>query len=135
MHCPTTPFELFYVKNSNSYIIMLYMFLSDGDFLKECIKKNHQKTYKQYTPIYMDTPFLISLGLLFLVYFWSTKKTFFVAVNKIGTRPLANASISIFGWVKYVLNSPIMASNFGFETSPNYSMLIDSSTKDRKALM
>jgi hypothetical protein len=57
------------------------------------------------------------------------------AVNKIGTRPLANASISIFGRVKYVLNSPILASNFGFETSPNYSMLIDSSTKDRKALM
>jgi hypothetical protein len=57
------------------------------------------------------------------------------AVNKIGTRPLANASISIFRRVKYVLNSPILASNFGFETSPNYSMLIDSSTKDRKALM
>jgi len=57
------------------------------------------------------------------------------SVEKIGTRPLANANISIFGRVKYVLNSPILASNFGFETSPNYSMLIDSSTKDRKALM
>ena len=45
-----------------------------GIFLRNALKKNHQKTYKQYTPIYMDTPFLISLGLLFLVYFWSTKK-------------------------------------------------------------
>jgi hypothetical protein len=57
------------------------------------------------------------------------------AVNKICTRPLANTSISIFGRIKYVLNSRILASNFGFETSPSYSMLIDSSTKDRKALM
>ena len=56
-------------------------------------------------------------------------------MNKIGTRPLANESISIFWQVKYVLNSPIVASNFGFETSSNYSMLIDSSTKDRKALI
>ena len=74
---------------------MLYMFLSDGDFLKGCIKKKSSKTYKQYTPIYMDTLFDI-FGPLVSCVFLINKKNF-VAVNKIGTRPLANASISIFG--------------------------------------
>jgi hypothetical protein len=64
-----------------------------------------------------------------------SREHYIITVNKIGTRPVANVSISFFGRVKYVLNSPILASNIGFETTPNYSMLIDSSTKDRKALM
>jgi hypothetical protein len=64
-----------------------------------------------------------------------SREHYIISVNKIDTRPVANVSISFFGRVKYVLNSPILASNIGFETTPNYSMLIDSSTKDRKALM
>ena len=74
---------------------MLYMFLSDGDFLKECIKKKSSKNiYTIYTHIYGHTLFDI-FGPLVSCVFLINKKNF-VAVNKIGTHPLANASISIF---------------------------------------
>lgn len=58
----------FHVKNCNSYIIILCMFLK-GIFLRNLKKKTHQKQMKNKLPPYNNqkkpTPFCCTEGLLF----------------------------------------------------------------------